>query len=305
MKKTFVLDIILILFSGIVFAAFNEPVVLLIKPEGNVLYKNKDNKWKKINRTKFLFQGYEVKTGINGNCILINYENNQQSQMIENTTIKIIDSGIAIVKGDLKDKSNGEGIISNLKKKYMHVQQYAVVMRSANTVRNVKLLTAQNVVISKSFPYLVWENIGPIYSYCININDKKYDILGTERDMIRFKVPLLEPGEYQYFVEVKYKDKIIYKPRKKCTLTWLSDEENNEISKKIESIKKINKDLFLIANLLDDLNLYVPAMDNYHKYFQDNQLANDMRPFLIKVYSELKMKNLKKRLSQLYQSHVD
>ena len=62
---------------------------------------------------------------------------------------------------------------------------------------------------------------------------------------------------------------------------------------------------FLYAGLLKESGLLVPALDQYTKFFDeysDDEDINELRPFLIEVYSRLRLANLKSIELKKYES---
>jgi hypothetical protein len=71
-----------------------------------------------------------------------------------------------------------------------------------------------------------------------------------------------------------------------------------EKRKQIEALAL--EDGFLIANLMDDEGLKVAAMDIFREFMAENPEANEIRPFLIKVLSDLHLDQARQRESVRY-----
>ena len=72
-----------------------------------------------------------------------------------------------------------------------------------------------------------------------------------------------------------------------------------------DKIKSMDESGFLYAGLLKDNGLLVPALDQYNKFFNeysDDEDINELRPFLIEVYSRLRLAKLKSIELKKYQS---
>jgi hypothetical protein len=62
---------------------------------------------------------------------------------------------------------------------------------------------------------------------------------------------------------------------------------------------------FLYAGLLKDNGLLVPALDQYEQFFtefSDDDDINELRPFLIEVYSRLRLEHIKSVELKKYES---
>ena len=62
---------------------------------------------------------------------------------------------------------------------------------------------------------------------------------------------------------------------------------------------------FVYAGLLKDNGLLVHALDKYHQFFAENaddEDINELRPFIIEVYSKLRLAKLKSAELKKYES---
>ncbi|MBF0588627.1 MAG: hypothetical protein HQL53_05820 [Magnetococcales bacterium] len=279
--------------------AKGSPVAMIMNVKGTVEYTKNGTKWKKVRRNKFLFSGYQIRTSGDGSGTLINQKTNMSRNLSASSQIKIGDEGASVVTGSLSDPSPASGdVLNGLKNRFAKAQRYTTVRRSVNKPgAKIKLSTAKKIALSPSFPDLVWENLGPAYSYRLVIGDKSFEVTGSDAQFVRFKVSGLSAGQHPYRVEVLEKDsgKAVVKPRRDSKITWLSGGEATKIDNAIQHLKKIAPgDDFLIASFLEEKGVTVGALDHYIKYFNENPDDNDMRPMLIKAYHDLKLKALKK-----------
>jgi hypothetical protein len=308
----FTVKAIFILFVGIIFcvpitASPNEPVTLLLQAKGKVEYRNGGKEWKRVHRNKFLFEGYRVRTGSDGSCKLLNEQTNTLKTLTENSEVEIHADGAVAVEGGLSEEQPIVSILGNLKRKFVKVQRYTVVLRSAHKKQDV---SQENVppglVLSQDYPDLVWENSGAEYSYRLIIGDNVFDVPAADGDTVRFRLPQMKSGGFAYKIQVLRDGNVICDPLKSGTLYWMSDEERNAFQKGIQSVREIDPDNgFLIANYMDEQGISVAAMDLYRKFFRENPDTNEMRPFLIKVYHDLDLEKLKKREIALYNREAE
>lgn len=271
------------------------PVVMVIEAKGSVFYSPDGQTWKKIHRNKFLFENWRVKTSSSGTCMLLN----KQTEMLEsvgiNTELEVSSKGIKIISGTVSPLEPAKDITGYLKRKFIDVQKITGINRHDRISDRVMLLTAEDIALSDDYPEMVWENAGAKYDYQLVLGEKIFKVPGSEDDIIRFKLTGMEPGIYQYAVQVLFKGEIIYAPHKKNKLTWLSHAETAELDKEKQDILKIAPgNGFLMASLLDKRGLKIAAMDQFRRFLSENPNDDETRPFLIKILRELKLEKAEK-----------
>ena len=75
----------------------------------------------------------------------------------------------------------------------------------------------------------------------------------------------------------------------------------------LNAIKQYDTDGFLMAGILKDHKLLVPAMQTYESFFSkndDDEDINDLRPFIIEVYARLKLESLQEEATKTYQANL-
>jgi hypothetical protein len=297
--------LLLLLIAGITFttsfqlpvmAEIKAPQFMLYKPEGMVQYSNDGQKWASISYSKFLYQSDQIQTGKNSSCMLLDQKNRTIQHMPENTSIIINNNGIESKKGQISKKGSVNHLLCDMNKKFFKALRYTVVRRSVTTAPSFELKTAKRITVSASYPDLVWQHLGPKYSYQLFIDSLKFDI-SVDKDVptVRFPVPKLKSGKHKYYVKVLKDGTPLYAPSKKKSLYYLSEQEQAELLNQKNTIEQIDPENgFLLGNFLEEKGLIVAAMDYYQQFFEKNPEENQMRPFLIKVYSDLRLNHLKK-----------
>jgi hypothetical protein len=278
------------------------PAVFLIDAKGKVDYSPDGKQWSVVNRNKFLFEGWRVKTGADGSCKLLSHDSNSLDSIRSDTEVEILSNGLRLISGAEPENGNSTSIIGFLKRKFANVQKYTSTRRSAPS-EGPRLITAPDITLSAAYPDMVWENLGPEYAYQLHVGDKIYDVPASESEVIRFTLPSMPPGDKEYCVNVLYKGEIIYAPEKRNTLRWLSEEEVKKLRSQEGQLRNISADNgFLMGALLDETGMKVAAMDQFRKFLAENPDANEMRPFLIKVLSDLKLEKMKNAELSVYQA---
>ena len=282
-------------------ATLDPPVFLLIKAEGTVEYKNHKQNWKRVRRNKFLFDGYSVQTHQNSTCQLIDTKNQKTYDMGEKSTIQISKKRLTTVKGKVSECKKPGHFENYWEKKFTKVQEYTAALR--NEIKKCEL-TIKDLVLSDDFPEIIWENQGSEYLYRLQIHNESYIIDGTESKIVRFTPKRLPPGKYPYIIEVLDEfETPVYRPKKKRTLTWLSEAESQEIISRVHYLDSQLKNSFIIATFLENKGLNVPAMDYYQRYFENNPYENEMRPYLISIYKKLGLKSLRNNEYEKYEQY--
>ena len=92
---------------------------------------------------------------------------------------------------------------------------------------------------------------------------------------------------------------------KAANLKVLSGKKLAMFKKQKDEFQSMDESGFLYAGLLKDNGLLVPAMDQYEQFFtefSDDEDINELRPFLIEVYSRLRLEHIKSVELKKYQS---
>ncbi|MBF0625558.1 MAG: hypothetical protein HQL82_12215 [Magnetococcales bacterium] len=312
--------------SGVVLAsaalADGAPVMMLIQVKGDVQFSKNGSEWKKLDRNKLLFAGVQVKTGADGSGLLINQVDGTQNTLGGDTVVKVTDKGAEALSGSgLSAPGKADGtLLSGVNNRFTQAQRYTTVRRSVKKDagseeakedgegkegetkgKGPKIHTAKELTAGPSFSELVWENPGPEYSYELVIDGQSQTIAGSQGPMVRHRVSGLSAGSHNYLVILKKGDAVVFKPRKPGTLHWLDDARDQAIQAELKSLESAAPgDQFLAGSLLESKQLIVAAMDRYQKHLEQHPDDNELRPFLVKTYHDLKLMALKKAAAAEY-----
>ena len=300
---------ILVALVGMEVRAKEPPVAKLVQIEGEVEYSRNGTRWSPVRRTKYLFAGYQVRTGEDGGGKLINQASGDSQALGANSLIEIAAEGATVITGSLSEPKEEEvSLFQSLMNKFAKAQRYTTVRRSVNKgdepLCDSKVRTIRDVTVSQAHADLVWRNACPEFSYRLIINDSDPIEVPAQStsEMIRYSVADAGVGEHTYHVEVLDKDGTIYIPRKQSKFTVMPAEEEEEVMNLLE---QVGDDIFLETNILEEKGMYVAAMDAYREYFQQNPDDNDMRPLLIQSYQDLKLSNLRESEARLYNAALE
>lgn len=287
-------------------AAAAGPVAKITQIEGDVEFSRNGETWRVVTRNKYLFPGYQVRTAADGSAKVLNQESGETHELGGSTTISVGEDSIDVVAGsNFSDPEDAGGSFwQALVNKFSTTQRYTTVRRSVKRDGDaVRIRTARGITLSPEFDELVWTNVGPEYAYRLTIDDQVFDVQPSSTgEMIRYRVEDLEPGPHAYQVEVLLDGEVEYTPPRPSELVWLSGEQEAAILAEIDAIRSdpVRNDAFVIADYLESQKLLVGAMDVYRDYFAENPEDNDMRPFLIKSYHDLKLLQLKEKEAITY-----
>jgi len=216
--------------------------------------------------------------------------------LIDIKTLDDYDNNMQMSELDISDHDVIHDYLDNVHEQFMNALRYNIVQRSVSSVHaKLELNTARKVKISRQYPDLVWQHIGPEYSYRLIIDQKYYEIsVDKNASIVRFKTPEMASGPHKYMVQVIKDGQVVYHPPKTHTLYVLSDQEQADLLEEKQYIEEINpENKFLLGNYMEEKGLIVVAMDQYRQFFEQNPDENQMRPYLIKIYNDLKLSDLK------------
>ncbi|MBF0187826.1 MAG: hypothetical protein HQL50_07860, partial [Magnetococcales bacterium] len=233
---------------------------------------------------------------------LINQKRNISRKLGPSSEIKIDSEGATLISGKLSDPVKAFGnLMEGLQNRFSKTQRYTTIRRGASRKR----LTARKITLSQEFPDIVWENIGPGYSYRLIIGEKSIDISQREGDVVRYTVSGLKPGIHPFGVEVRKDDQTVFEASM-GKLTWLTNEKMARLQEGIRVLQTaVPGDDFLLAGLLEEHGLMVPAMDHYQKHFSNYPEDNDMRPMLVQAYGKLRLEKLRQLEAKRYFKNLD
>ncbi len=302
-------SIFLLLLAPSVFAESKDPIAVLSQAEGNVEYSKDGAPWKLVKRNKFLFPGYAIRTGADGKGKLSNKINEENFNLGPNTEFAVTDKGIQPKKGKLEKAEATNQLAANLLKKFDNSQSYTTVRRS-HTKTEVKIDAVREMVVHSNYPYVVWESVGPEYSYKLTVGSKTYDVEAVKGDIVKAKI---EPfsGKQSFRIDVyKAGTKVMemepFKQKGESsdrTLTWLEGAEQKKVDDSIAALQQESPDnLFMMGNYYEDQGLYVAAMEQYQKYLKDNPDEIEMAPYLFRVYKKLKLEKTYKTELETYKA---
>lgn len=278
------------------------PVAMLMQVEGTVEYSKDGTKWKKVRRNKLLKADYQVRSAADGSANIVMQSDGSTRQLGADSVAKITESGAEKISGSLSEaSSNGTSLLAGVGNRFSSAQRYTTVRRSMNKKGKLKLKTIKKISISSKYPDLVWDNMGAEYSYNVILDGKTTEVAATSDKMVRHKVSGISEGIHQLKVDVLKDGKVVYTPKKESIVQWLSEAEMAKVTTGLAEVGKVAPDNnFFAAYYLNEQGLTVAAMDAYRSYLNDNNDDNDVRPMLIEVYHQLKLKSLKKAEALVY-----
>lgn len=304
--KTLTLITLILFVSGSVYAGKRDPVGVLFQAKGKVEYTKKGKKWRKVRRSKFLFSGYQVRTGPDSSAKVTLKESDVTMDIGPNAMIKVSGGKLVAQNGNLEAADSSGKLLSGLMKKFNKAQSYTTVRRS-HKKHKLRMKAVRSVNLTDEYPYMVWNNVGEKYNYRLTVGDQSYEVPATDDEVVRVKV---EPfsGEKKFSIQVledgkpvteakKYKSRGKYYP---YTMKWLGGEQKSELQSEISQIQDaFGEDSFMLGSFFEKQDMWVAAMDQYRLYLNENPDELEMTPYLFRVYKKLKLNDIyKKELEQ-------
>ena len=289
------------------------PVGMLVEIQGKIEYSKKGKRWKKVRRNKFVYANYQVRVSADSSIKFLNQKTNETTLLIANSKVKVTPEGLEVLEGSLGGTDAGGGLLSGLSKQFKKTQKYTTVRRAAKK-EGINLKLATNTV-STDFSELAWETAGADYSYRLHLGTKDrktktwtdsavYDVQATGDDVVRTNIKPVSKNQ-KYFVEVLDGSGSVAFTSEPSNLKVLSGKKLTKFQKQKGQLQSLDESGFLYAGLLKDNGLLVPALDQYEKFFAefaDEEDINELRPFIIEVYSRLRLAKLHKAELKKYQS---
>ena len=309
------ITLVLFLFTFVLQPALGKkiPLGMLVEIKGDIEYSKKGKRWKKVRRNKFVYNNYLVKVGADSTIKFLNQKTNETTLLTANSKIKVTADGLEVIEGSIGNTSSGGGLLSGLSKQFSKTQKYTTVRRAAKK-GGIDLKLATNTV-SANFLELVWESAGADYAYRLHIGTKDrktkiwsdsavYEVPSTAGEIVRTNINSISKKQ-KYFVEVLDDSGSVAFTTKAANLKVLSGNKLSQFEKQKGQLQSLDESGFMYAGLLKDSGLLVPALDQYTKFFtefSDDEDINELRPFLIEVYSRLRLSHLKSIELKKYES---
>jgi hypothetical protein len=302
MKKLLLLTIIFLFSVGSLIASSKDPVGVLFQVKGKVEYTKNGKRWKKVRRNKFLFAGYQVRTGPGASGKVTIQATGEGLELAPNSVIKVTKNGLQAQKGVISNAESSSKLMQGLMKKFTRSQSYTTVRRS-HEKKTLKLSAARELSLSDDHPYLVWANIGSDYSYRLNMGDKTYQVPATTNDVVRVRV---EPftGSQTYKIEALKGGKVAvslkpYSKRGQKTMhsaSWMSTSERDRFQNDVKNIQETYGEIsFMLGSFFEKQDMWVAAMDQYREYLKENPEEIEMSPYLFRVYKKLRLDKIYKQ----------
>ena len=304
--------VLLLSFEGLL--AKRQPAGMLIEIKGKIEYSKKGKRWKKVRRNKFIYDKYLVRVSDGASVKFLNQETNETTSLNSNSEVQVTKKGLKVLKGSLGTVESAGGLLAGLGKQFKKTQKYTTVRRAAKK-EGIDLKLPTNT-ISEEFSEVAWGSLGSEFSYKLHIGvkdrktrkfspEKSYDITASEGSLVRFKIEPLAKNK-KYVVEVMKGGEKVFES-KAGNLKVLSQKKLKQFETQRGQVRAFDESGFLYAGLLKDNGLLVPALDEYQRFFKENsddEDINELRPFLIEVYTRLRLDDLKAAELKKYEASL-
>lgn len=307
LTRTLLLIALVLLLAVAPVLANRVPVGMVFDVEGTVESgKEGKDRFKPVRRNKLLFPGSIIRVGADGTAKFVNQQTQETTTLLANSEIKVTDTGMELVSGELGATEAAGDLLAGLDKQFATTQKYTTVRRSANKADKVVEVDLGNLTLADDYPQIAWENKGSEYSYRLHVGDQVIEVPSTDAPVVTQAIQPFTERSMKYKVEI-VKDGKVLSSSKERRLSWLSGKKLNKFQEEMEAVKAFDTDGFLQAGVLKDNGLLVPAMQTYESFFEknsDDDDINDLRPFMIEVYSRLKLEAMQKEVTETYQANL-
>lgn len=299
--KIFAVVSIFFLSTSFLYAKTKDPVGVLFKTKGKVEYTKKGKKWRTVRRNKFLFAGYQIKTGADGSGQITVKSTGKNFQIGPNSIVRVTKKGLEAKQGNIEATQSASKLTAGLMKKFSKSQSYTTVRRS-HKKKTIAIKAARQLTLSDQHPYVVFNNVGKGYQYQIKVADQVYEIDGTESSIVRVKLNPFSGTQELHITATKDGKKAAelkpYKSKGKKmmqTVTWLEGANKNELQSSIKGVQEEYGDAnFMMGTLYEKQDMWVAAMDQYKQYLDENPDEIEMTPYLFRVYKKLYLNDVYK-----------
>jgi len=313
MKKLFVILSLCLFVSSMAIAGTKDPVGVLFQVKGNVEYTKDGTKWKKVRRNKFLFSGYQVRSGSESTAKITIKDTGENFDLHPNSLIDVGSEELAAKQGSVTSAEASGKLMSGLMKKFEKSQSYTTVRRSHKKT-DLKIEAVRELTFSDKYPFMVWNNIGSEYSYKLTVGDRTYDVPATDNLVVRTKVEPFDGTQIFKITAMKDGNAVDtlqpYKSKGKLmehTASWLDNAKKTELDKTISDIQETyGENSFMMGSYFEKQDMWVASMDQYKAYLTESPDEIEMTPYLFRVYKKLKLEGVyKKELEQWKQAMIE
>jgi len=314
MKKrlfVFILIITLCLPEGLLAAKIKDPVGVLFNVQGLVEYSKDGTKWKKVRRNKFLFSGYQIKTGSDASGNLLTQKNGENFKISPGALVKITNTDFETIQGTMEPDAATGTLTKALMKKFSKAQSYTTVRRAPK--KELDLQAAREIVLCDAYPIIAWPNQGDNFSYRLDVGEVQYDVPATGDPIVRAQVKPFS-GEQAYVIHILENGEIInslkpYRKRgkeNKHQLIWMDEARSKTLLTTINEIESNFPDnYFMLGGVFEKEKMWVAALDQYQKYLAENPDEIEMKPYLFRVYKKLMLKDIYSRELEAFQKEIE
>ena len=277
-------------------AGNKDPIGVLSQVKGTIEYTKDGKNWKKVRRTKFLFDGYQVKSGPDSTAKITVKETGENFELHPNSVIDINSDKLAAKEGSITAAAASGALMTGLMKKFTKSQSYTTVRRS-HKKKDIKMDAVRELTLSDSYPYMAWNNLGSEYTYQLTVGDKTYAVPATGDLIVRARVEPFQGSQVFKISALKDGNAVVtlepYKSRGKLNdhvVTWLSGTNKMEMEKTIKDIQEAyGENSFMMGSYFEKQDMWVASMEQYQQYLKENPDEIEMTPYLFRVYKKLKL----------------
>jgi magnetotaxis MtxA-like protein len=303
MKKVILVFSLCFFMGNILLAASKDPVAVMFQVNGKVEYTKNGRKWKRVRHSKFLFAGYQIRTGDSSTAKVTIQKSGKNLKLEPSSHFDVTKNGLQTRKGKLSVRESSGKLATGIMKRFTKSQTYTTVRRSLENQDRAVIDTARKIKVSSDYPYIVWENPGKQYTFELKIGKQTQQVSATTDMIVRVRVNPFT-GTQPLYISALENGRVIaslqpYRSKgqiKDHTLTWIDTASKRTMQAEIEDIKRVyGENDFMLGSLFERQQMWVAAMDSYQAYLDSNPDEIEMTPYLFRVYKKLKLQRKYKK----------
>ncbi len=251
--------------------------------------------WQPLQYTpKYLTPGSRISTTTDSSATIVLLSDNSVRELKPRSVVELTEGAPRVLVGELSEPIEQAGsFVQGMRNKLERAQRYLSVRRGdTGDVRRFR--PGRVVHVHAGAPDLVWANVFPDVGYRLTIGGRTWSLPPQgDAPMVRFTLPELPPGTYDYNVEIVQDDEVVFSPPRGRTLVWADEDEIEALEAALAPYRDgPNADPVIVALIEAERGFKVVAMDTLRGYLEAHPEESAVRPLLAQIYAELGLADL-------------
>lgn len=178
----------------------------------------------------------------------------------------------------------------------IHPKQFDIPFQKSHSQTKLPPKLIENLVVSDSFPYIVWEGLGEKVSYELWVGGVRYAVPANPSDIIAVRIEKFEGVAYVQLnaflngVIISGDASVENREYENVnSLKWVAD--NRVLGLIPQTFKDLPmKEIVKVGRLLEKEDMWVAAMSCYRQFSLENPEELEIIPYLLRTYRKLNLK---------------